>query len=312
MEKYNFLKTEERIPILFRTNKRETKKLFKFIEDNNILSKNPYLYSLASWANINFGSYDVSEEFSEIKELNVLNPEETYDLEVEEGHSYTANGIICHNTHNVPENITEQEINNIYFAAWKVGCKGCTIYREGSRTGVLLTNKKLEDDFIEYHAPKRPKSLSAEYHLATSKGIKFAVIVGLYKGKPYEIFAFQNPPINDNCSGEIVKVKKGHYNFISEKGNIENIHLATELVEARTYTILLSMLLRHGAPLPHIINIAKKVDENISSFSAVVRRALSRYIDPTIVEEKCPECGGDLVREEGCVHCNSCSFSKCG
>ena len=71
------------------------------------------------------------------------------------------------------------------------------------------------------------------------------------------------------------------------------------------------MLLRHGAPIEHICNVAKKVDENITSFSSVCRRILSKYIPEEHLEEICPECGGHLVREEGCIHCDSCSYSKC-
>ena len=73
------------------------------------------------------------------------------------------------------------------------------------------------------------------------------------------------------------------------------------------------MLLRHGAPIEHIVNVAKKVDENITSFSSVCRRILSKYIIEEQLNEKCPECkNGNLIREEGCVHCTSCSYSKCG
>ena len=218
-------------------------------------------------------------------------------------------------THNLPENITLEEVDNIYYEAWKVGCKGCTIYREGSRIGVLLSkNNNNGAEFKEHHAPKRPKVLEADYYLATSQGEKFAVVVGLYPktNKPFEIFAFRNPPINVHCKGKIIKVKKNHYKFESEKGEIDNLQLAAEFKEARSYTMLLSMLLRHGAPLGHIIHVAAKVDDSLAGFSSVCRRMLSKYLDPEIQEEKCPECGGSLVQEEGCTHCTECGFSKCG
>lgn len=219
-------------------------------------------------------------------------------------------------THNLPENISTEEVNNIYFHAWKSGCKGCTIYREGSRTGVLITNKtgdKKEDEFKQSDAPKRPKELKADYYVATANGKKYAVIVGLWNNtnKPYEIFAFENPPMDKNTKGRIVKVRKGHYKFINGEFEIENLQLAANRIEERAHTILLSMLLRHGAPIKHIVEVAKKVDENITSFSSVCRRVLSRYVDDELLDEKCPECGGHLVREEGCVHCDSCSYSKC-
>jgi ribonucleoside-diphosphate reductase alpha chain len=215
-------------------------------------------------------------------------------------------------THNLPENISLEEVNKIYFAAWKAGCKGCTIYREGSRQGVLITNKK-EEEFKRNNAPKRPKELKADYYVTTANGIKFAVIIGLWKdtNHPYEIFGFENPPMDKNTKGRIVKIRKGHYKFINGEFEIDNVQLAAERVEQRAHTIFLSMLLRHGAPIEHIVKVAKKVDENITSFSSACRRVLSKYIIAEELNEKCPECNGKLVREEGCVHCNSCSYSKC-
>jgi ribonucleotide reductase alpha subunit len=214
-------------------------------------------------------------------------------------------------THNLPANISIEEVNKIYFQAWKSGCKGCTIYREGSRAGVLISNKK-EDEFKKNDAPKRPRELNADYYVTTASGIKYAVIIGLWKdtNKPYEIFAFENPPMDKNVKGKIIKVKKGHYKFINGEFEIDNIQLAAERVEQRAHTIFLSMLLRHGAPIEHIVHVAKKVDENITSFSSACRRILSRYV---VLEEneRCPNCGSKLVREEGCVHCDSCEYSKC-
>lgn len=216
-------------------------------------------------------------------------------------------------THNLPQNISIEEVNKIYFNAWKAGCKGCTIYREGSRSGVLITNTKKEDDFKISNAPKRPKELKADYYVTTANGIKFAVIIGLWKdtNTPYEIFAFENPPMDKNTDGRIIKVKKGHYKFVNHDFVIEDIQLAAERVEQRAHTIFLSMLLRHGAPITHIINVAKKVDENISSFSSACRRVLSRYVEPENLDEKCPSCGSKMIREEGCVHCTQCSYSRC-
>jgi len=214
-------------------------------------------------------------------------------------------------THNLPADISIEEVNKIYFQAWKSGCKGCTIYREGSRSGVLITKTNEEDDFLPTNAPKRPKELKADYYVATANGVKYAVIVGLYKDKPYEIFAFENPPLDKNTDGRIVKIKKGQYKFINHEFEIDNLQLSADRVEQRAHTILLSMLLRHRAPIEHVVNVAKKIDDNITSFSSACRRVLSKYIPEEELQEKCPECGGNLVREEGCVHCNTCSYSKC-
>jgi ribonucleotide reductase alpha subunit len=216
-------------------------------------------------------------------------------------------------THNLPEKATLEEVSNIYFQAWKAGCKGCTVYREGSRDGILITAKSgKENEFTEHDAPKRPKEIPADYFVATANGKKYAVIVGLLNDHPYEIFAFENPPMFKNTKGVIVKVKKGHYKFINGEFEIDNIHLAAELLEERAHTIWVSMLLRHGAPIEHIVNVAKKVDDNITSFSSVVRRTLSKYLPEEATGEKCPSCSQPLIREEGCVHCSVCEYSRCG
>ena len=215
-------------------------------------------------------------------------------------------------THNLPENISLDEVNKIYFHAWKSGCKGCTIYREGSRTGVLISKK--DNVFKENHAPPRPKELKADYYVAKADGREFAVIIGLWTNtnRPFELFAFENPPMSKNTSGRIIKVKKGHYKFINGEFEIENLQLAADRIEQRMLTLTASMLLRHGAPIDHVINVIKKIDENVTSFSSVVRRYLSRYSSEIVLKEKCPDCGGNLIREESCIHCDTCSYSKCG
>ena len=216
-------------------------------------------------------------------------------------------------THNLPEKISIQEVNDIYFQGWHAGCKGVTIYREGSRSGVLLTSKE-NTDFKETSAPKRPKELEADYYFASAKGLKFAVIVGLLQGKPYEIFAFENPPMSKNTKGKVIKIKKGQYKFVNGDFEIPDIQLAASRVEERTLTLTASMLLRHGAPITHVIKVIRKIDENVTSFSSVVRRYLSRYVEggEIINGETCPTCvGNNIAIEEGCKHCLDCGWSAC-
>jgi ribonucleoside-diphosphate reductase alpha chain len=224
-------------------------------------------------------------------------------------------------THNLPEKISVNEVNSIYFEGWKAGCKGLTIYREGSRSGVLLSGKEKSSEFKENHAPKRPKELPADYYVAKAQGREFAVIIGLMEGKPYEVFAFENPPMSKNTQGRTIKIKKGQYKFINGEFEIDNIQLAAERVEERTLTLTASMLLRHGAPVEHVIHVIKKIDENISSFSSVVRRYLSRYIKEEIDGETCQNvlangkiCGDKLIMQDGCVKCVNpeCGYSRCG
>lgn len=217
-------------------------------------------------------------------------------------------------THNLPAKISVDEVNNIYFQGWKAGCKGLTIYREGSRAGILLS-KKESVEFKETSAPKRPRVLKSDYYVAKAAGKEFAVIIGLWNetNKPYEVFAFENPPINRNVKGETIRVKKGHYKFINGEFEIENIQLAANRIEERTLTLSASMLLRHGAPIKYVIKVIKKIDENITSFSSVVRRYLSRYIEEELNGEGCPQCGDKLIMQDGCVKCVSpdCLYSRC-
>jgi len=215
-------------------------------------------------------------------------------------------------THNLPEDITEEEVSNIYMTAWKEGCKGVTIYRDGSRTGVLSkTELKKDIIFKEQHAPKRPKELKADYHYTKSQGKEYAVIVGLLNDKPYEIFAFEHPPLKKNTTGVTIKLKKNHFKFINGEFEIENLELASDLKEERFHTIYSSGLLRHGAPIKYVVKTIRKTDEDLVSFGAAIRRVLSKYIiDGEDTQDLC-ECGNILVYQGGCLECKSCGYSKC-
>jgi ribonucleoside-diphosphate reductase alpha chain len=259
------------------------------------------------------------EQFNKLIEVSPWNKSESHDVDPIE--KVTMQGVIQkwidHSisvTHNLPEKITLDEVNKIYFHGWKSGCKGLTIYREGSRSGVLIS-KKEETDFKENNAPKRPKVLEADYYVASAMGTQFAVIVGKYQNKPYEVFAFENPPRLKNTSGKTIKVKKGHYKFVNGEFEIDNLQLASERREERMLTLTASMLLRHGAPINHVIHVIKKIDETITSFSSVVRRCLSKYIEETVIDgEGCPNCGDKLIMQDGCVKCVNpeCGYSRCG
>lgn len=272
---------------------------------------NVYHKGLQTWMNITQET-DINKSPYWGATANEINHIKTVDIQA------TAQKWIEHSiskTANLPKDASKELVSDLYMRAWEKGCKGFTIYREGSRTGVLVTNEKSEEEFKENNAPKRPKELKADYYVVSAQGIKYAVIVGLWKdtNKPYEIFAFENPPMDKNVSGRIVKIKKEHYKFINGEFEIDNVQLSADKVEQRAHTIFLSMLLRHGAPLTHIINVAKKVDDNIISFSSACRRVLSKYMEDEKIAEKCPECKvGNLIREESCVHCDQCSYSKCG
>lgn len=216
-------------------------------------------------------------------------------------------------TVNLAKETTEEEIADIYIEAWKQGLKGITIYRDGCREGVLTQVEKPKT--IEgRQAPKRPKELEADAYLIKAKGEQFIILVGMLESKPYEVFAFRprNPISFKPHKGVITKVSKMHYSFTSDVFHINNLELANENVEENAATLYSSMLLRHGVDIKYIVKTAKKVNDNITSFSSAMCRVLSKYIpNEEIKGEVCPDCGGTLVREGGCIHCKDCGYSKC-
>lgn len=216
-------------------------------------------------------------------------------------------------TINLPKEITEEEIADIYIEAWRTGNKGQTIYRDGCREGVLNKIEK-SDTGNNRQAPKRPKELETDYHQVKVKGEQFIVLIGLLEGKPYEIFAFRplRPIDIPPHKGKIIKKSKMHYSFDSEFIQLSDLQLANTNIEEKAATLYASMLLRHGVSIEYIIKTAKKVNENITSFSSAMCRILAKYIKPSEVKgEVCPECGGNLVRDNGCLHCIDCGYSRC-
>ena len=215
-------------------------------------------------------------------------------------------------TINLPKEATVEEVEDIYINAWKYGLKGVTIYRSGcKREGILTVDKPI--DIQSTVAPKRPKELEADFYLVKSKGQQFIVLVGLLNNKPYEIFAFRpNMSISvDNHKGTIIKKSKMHYSFKSQFVEIGDLQLRNEDTEEKAATLYASMLLRHGIDIKYIIKTAKKVNDNITSFSSAMCRVLSKYIPKETLKDKCPDCGGELIREGGCIHCKNCGYSKC-
>ena len=222
-------------------------------------------------------------------------------------------------TVNLPNDVTEDEVSKIYMTAWKTGNKGQTIYRDGSRDGILVKaeEKRRDDKFRSYvEAPKRPKVLPADFYTTKVKGELFYVMVGLYLDKPYEIFVYK-PDLKENEKppkqhrGEITKIKRGVYTFKSDLLTIENISKDLSPIE---YTVVLfsSMLLRTGANIKYVIKTAQKAKDGINGFTSALVRILSKYSPEELLkEETCPECGGNLVRESGCIICKDCGYSKC-
>ncbi|MBK9291632.1 MAG: adenosylcobalamin-dependent ribonucleoside-diphosphate reductase [Bacteroidetes bacterium] len=239
-------------------------------------------------------------------------------------------------TVNVPSDVTEELVSKIYQTAWESGCKGMTIYRDGSRSGVLISNddkkKKKEDEteFRETNAPPRPKRLEADVVRFQNNYEKWIAVVGKLNGRPYEIFTgkaddFYLPPWVE--TGWVIREKnkgeKARYDFQFEdkqgyKVTIEGLSRSFNK-EFWNYAKLISGILRHGMPLPYVIELVENLTldtDNINTWKNGVVRALKRYIpDGTRAEGKlCPECNDtdSLVYQDGCLTCKSCGYSKCG
>lgn len=227
---------------------------------------------------------------------------------------YTTNAISS--TMNLPNDVTKETVEQIYFRAWEKGLKGVTIYRDGCRTGVLVAETKVQTNEFGYSdAPKRPKELEAQLHVVSVKGEKYGVAVGIFNGNPYEVFAF---PANDeikSVKGKIVKIKKGQYNFLDNDINIQNLQTASLHADEQVLTRLVSGMLRHGMNPYFIIDQINKTPLEVVSFGKALTRVLKQYIkeDALKGKMKCNDCGSENVRlQEGCITCNDCGSSKCG
>lgn len=234
-------------------------------------------------------------------------------------------------TVNIPKETSQEIVSEIYNTAWESGCKGMTIYRDGSRDGVLVTkndNKKVE--FQENNAPKRPKKLEANVLRFQNGKEKWVAVIGLLDGKPYEIFTGRSEAflIPQNIEkGWVVRVKedetkKARYDFIFN--DIDGYNVTIEGLsrifnkEYWNYAKLISGILRHGMPLPSVINLISNLtfdNDTITTWKNGVIRAIKKFIkdDTQIKGELCPNCGAEtLIFIDGCKSCSSCGWSKCG
>lgn len=225
---------------------------------------------------------------------------------------YTSNAISS--TINLHKDVEQQVVKDIYLRAYHKGLKGVTVYRDGSRSGVLVheTEKAPKDQFGYTDAIKRPVELDAHYYPVTVRGKQFAVIIGLLNNLPYELFAWEGGIRNEEIQGKLIKQGTGVYSFKSTHLNIDNVQLATDYTDEKVLTRFVSQLLRHGVNPKYIVEQVEKTEVTVVSFAKAIVRILKKYIPDEEAKSDCPQCkGGVLVYEEGCKKCLTCGFSKC-
>ena len=243
-------------------------------------------------------------------------------------------------TINLPADVTEDVVNKLYVEAWRSGCKGCTVYRDGSRSGVLVSIEKKKSEPAVVNAPsdihphviKRPIELEADVVRFQNNKEKWIAFVGLMNNEPYEIFTgladdddgiFCPKSVNH---GKIIKAmnadgsRRYDFQFVNKRGYKTTIEGLSDKFnpEYWNYAKLISGVLRYGMPIAQVLKLVSGLEldsQSINTWKMGVERALKKYL-PNGTQasgQKCPNCGCEtLIYQEGCLICTSCGTSKCG
>ncbi|MGF1585675.1 MAG: adenosylcobalamin-dependent ribonucleoside-diphosphate reductase [Bacteroidales bacterium] len=234
-------------------------------------------------------------------------------------------------TINLPADAKEELVGKLYIAAWESGCKGVTVYRDGSRSGVLISNKKEKKDDI-HHSVKRPEVLEADVVRFMNNDEKWIAFVGKLDGRPYEIFTGKEDddvlPIPKTIKkGFIIKnkqddgTKRYDFRYIDKHGYGNTFEGLSRMFDTEfwNYAKLISGVLRHGMPIPDVVNLVSSLrldSEAINTWKNGVERTLRKYIPNGTKpkkEVKCQNCDStNLMFQEGCLTCKDCGNSKCG
>lgn len=239
-------------------------------------------------------------------------------------------------TINLPNDASEELVNQLYIEAWKSGCKGCTVYRDGSRSGVLISTekKKRTEDCMEPPVilATRPRELDADVVKFQNNREKWIAFVGLLNGRPYEIFTGladddEGIMLPKNISkGTIIKSRDddGRKRYDFQFKNKRGFKMTLEGLDGKfdpefwNYAKLISGVLRYGMPIDQVIKLVQGMElnnESINTWKNGVERALKKYL-PNGMEakgQKCPNCGFEtLIYQEGCLICTNCGASRCG
>jgi ribonucleoside-diphosphate reductase alpha chain len=235
-------------------------------------------------------------------------------------------------TINLPADAKEELVGKLYLEAWKSGCKGVTVYRDGSRSGVLISNEEKKEETDAAFPTKRPDKLEADVVRFQNNKDKWIAFIGLLDGKPYEVFTGL---LDDEdgillprsvTKGFILKqresddVSRYDFQYINKRGYKTTIEGLSHKFNPVfwNYAKLISGTLRHGMPINKVVELVTSLqldNETITSWKVGVVRALKKYIPEGTKAEgtKCEECGAEsVVYEEGCLTCKTCGWSKCG
>ena len=285
-----------------------------------------YHHGFASWMKAT-GGIEIEDSPYHGATANEIDWETAVDLQA------AAQKWVCHaisKTINLPSSVTIDDVKKVYWRGWKAGLKGVTVYRDGSRSGVLVASDAEGRDasFKTHSAPKRDDSLSCTIHHATIKGEAWTILVGLLDGRPYEVMGGLQKYIEipkKYRHGDIIKhsykTKNSRYDLrIGKNGDeilIKDIVSVFDNPNHAGFTRTISLALRHGAPIHYIVEqLQKDTEMDMFSFSKVIARVLKNYIkDGTSPgQSSCENCGaeGSLVYQEGCVTCTACGHGKCG
>jgi ribonucleoside-diphosphate reductase alpha chain len=306
---------------------------------------NVFHHKFITWMNIN--GYELSDvmKYSE-KEMNELVQKSPY-------YGATSNDVdwlakvrmqggmqkwVDHSisvTVNLPEDATEDLVANVYLTGWESGCKGLTVYREGSRSGVLISadkKKGSQPDTLPFEVKKRPRVLEADVVRFNNNNEKWIAFIGVMDEKPYEIFT---GIIDDDVLSIPPKITKGiiiknkddegntryDFQYIDKHGYRTTFEGLSRMFDKQfwNYAKLISGVLRYGMPITDVISLVGSLqldDISINTWKNGVERAIKKYI-PDGAKPKtgtiCPNCGQhDLIYREGCLTCNNCGYSKCG
>ena len=240
---------------------------------------------------------------------------------------------VCHaisNTTNLPADVDVDTVKKVYEAGWEAGCKGITIYRDGSRSGVLVdSSQKSQPQKIQTrHAPKRPEALECDIYHTSVKDERWVVLVGLLDDRPYEVIGGKAELIevprkhkSGTLSKRSYKTTANKYDLKIGEGDdalvIKDIVSVFDNPNYAGYTRTISLALRHGAPVQYLVEQMQKDKEaDLFSFSKVIARCLKKYIaDGTKASVNvCTNCGaeGTIIYQEGCQTCSACGHGACG